>query len=158
MERLTQWNENKELLVREEERLLNANGLITKDEMYKIMRHLAEKLVKYEDAEEQGLLLRLPCKVENLIDKVISHNEVVALWFEVVAGDKAYDELIWKGMAWGIPEAYKQCEVVKIFGSIQESIYETDIINIRIKLTKEEAEAKLKEMECGNNDQKAKEK
>lgn len=33
-----------------------------KSEMQKILR-VAEKLKAYEDAEEQGLLLRLPCKV-----------------------------------------------------------------------------------------------
>lgn len=152
MERLTKRNKNGDAYWN------GKNGKSYSDIKGNIYGEAINKLADYEDAEEQGLLLRLPCKVKNLIDKVILHNEVVALWFEVVAGDKAYDELIWKGMAWGIPEAYKQCEVVKIFGIIQESIYETDIINIRIKLTKEEAEAKLKEMECGNNDQKAKEK
>lgn len=33
-------------------------------EMRKIL-NLAEKLKRYEDAEEQGLLLRLPCKIGN---------------------------------------------------------------------------------------------
>lgn len=56
MERLTEWDADGNLLVREEERLLNCNGRISHDEMYKIMRHLAEKLVKYEDLEEQGKL------------------------------------------------------------------------------------------------------
>lgn len=97
MERLTEWDKNNDLLVKEEERILNTNGVISKDEMYKIMRHLAERLAEYEDtaltpsmvrdtiktrnaaqkqaivnahiiddyrqAEEQGLLLRFPCKV-----------------------------------------------------------------------------------------------
>ena len=64
MGRLTIWdNGNEEILVNEEERLLSSKGYIDKDEMYKIMRHLAEKLFEYEDAEEQGLLLRLPYPV-----------------------------------------------------------------------------------------------
>lgn len=63
MKRLTEWDANKELLVKEEERLLNTKGVITKDEMYKIMRHLAEKLADYEDKEEQGLLLELPVAI-----------------------------------------------------------------------------------------------
>lgn len=83
MGRLTQWNENKELLVREEERLLNANGLITKDEMYKIMRHLAEKLVKYEDAEEQGKLLELPCKIGNTVYRVYLDGEYTVSWWVI---------------------------------------------------------------------------
>jgi len=66
MSRLTEW-QNGELLVKEEERLLNANEIITKDEMYKIMRHLAEKLADYEDKQEQGLLIELPCKVGDTV-------------------------------------------------------------------------------------------
>lgn len=66
MGRLTSYDfDNKEILVNEEERLLSSKGYIDKDEMYKIMRHLAEKLFEYEDAEEQGLFLKLPCKAKD---------------------------------------------------------------------------------------------
>ena len=59
MARLTSYDvENDFILVKEEERLLSAKGFIDKDEMYKIMRHLAEKLYEYENAEENGLILR----------------------------------------------------------------------------------------------------
>lgn len=75
MGRLTKWDEN-HLLVREEERLLNSYGIITKDEMYKIMRHLAEKLAKYEDAEEQGLLLKPPCKIGDPV-WVFTNNKIL---------------------------------------------------------------------------------
>lgn len=60
-----------ELLVLEEESLLSAKGYITHDEMYKIMRHLAEKLSEYERAEEQGLLLKLPCKVGDTVHYIL---------------------------------------------------------------------------------------
>lgn len=63
MGRLTGYDTNKELIVCEEERILCSNGIITKDEMYKIMRHLAEKIAEYEDLEEQGKLLKLLCAV-----------------------------------------------------------------------------------------------
>ena len=43
--------------------MLSAKGFITKDEMYKITRHLAEKLFEYEQIEDDGLLIKLPCKV-----------------------------------------------------------------------------------------------
>ena len=45
-------------------------------EMKKILR-LAEKLKEYEDAEEQGLLLRLPCKVGDTVYLINTKFEVV---------------------------------------------------------------------------------
>lgn len=54
MARLTSYDEgNQEILINEEERLLSAKGFIDKDEMYKIVRHLAEKLFEYEQLEEK---------------------------------------------------------------------------------------------------------
>lgn len=68
MARLTSYDYgNEEILVNEEERLLSSKGFIDKDEMYKIMRHLAEKLYEYEQLEEYGSLLTLPCKVGDVV-------------------------------------------------------------------------------------------
>lgn len=67
MKRLTGYDEKGNVFSCEEERLLNASGLISKDDMYKIMMHLAEKLAKYEDLEEQGRLLKLPCAVGDTV-------------------------------------------------------------------------------------------
>ena len=55
MARLTMKDEHSgmDILVLEEERLLSSKGFIDKDEMYKIMRHLAEKLFEYEELEEK---------------------------------------------------------------------------------------------------------
>lgn len=53
--RLTGYDKDRGLIVREEEWLLRVNGVITKDEMYKIMRHLAERLAEYEDLAEIAL-------------------------------------------------------------------------------------------------------
>ena len=42
MARLTSFDDKKKMIiVKEEEKVLNSNGIIKKDEMYKIMRHLA---------------------------------------------------------------------------------------------------------------------
>ncbi len=50
MARLTSWDfGNEDIIVNEEEFLLSSKGFIDKDEMYKIMRHLAEKLYEYEE-------------------------------------------------------------------------------------------------------------
>ena len=55
MARLTSYdNENDFILVNEEERLLTAKGFIDKDEMYKMMRHLAEKLFECENTIDKG--------------------------------------------------------------------------------------------------------
>lgn len=54
MARLTGYDQgNEEILVLEEERLLSSKGYIEKDEMYKITRHLAEKLFQYEEKYEK---------------------------------------------------------------------------------------------------------
>lgn len=60
MERLTGYDADGKLIVCEEERLLCADGIIAKDEMYKIMRHLAERVAHYEDLEEQNRLFIMP--------------------------------------------------------------------------------------------------
>lgn len=46
MDRLTSYNEDMGLLINEEEMLLSKKGFVSNDEMYKITRHLAEKLKK----------------------------------------------------------------------------------------------------------------
>lgn len=52
MARLTGYDENGNVFSKEEKRVLNANGLVSKDEMYKIMMHLAERLAYYEDLDD----------------------------------------------------------------------------------------------------------
>lgn len=64
MARLTTIDKDGFIISTEEEMLLKAKGFIDKDEMYKIMMHLAEKLYQYEEAEEQGLLLKPKVKPE----------------------------------------------------------------------------------------------
>lgn len=49
MERLTGYDADGHLIIHEEERILCANGIMTKNEAYKVMRHLAERLAGYED-------------------------------------------------------------------------------------------------------------
>ena len=104
-----------------------------------------EKLKEYEDLEEQGRLIKLPISVENVIDKLFSHNEIVALWCKVEK-DVTYHKIVWRGMAWDIPKKFKSCGFVKFFGTIPQNISQADTINIEVLLT-EEAEKALTEME-----------
>ena len=99
-----------------------------------------EKLARYEELEEQGLLLKLKqVSVNDVVDKLFSHNEIISLWRKV-KDEVSYRKRIWYGMAWDIPEELKNCKFVKIFGTIPESIAHPDIINIEVVLSEEAEE------------------
>jgi len=129
MARLTSFDENMGLLVNEEERLLSSKGFIDKDEMYKIMRHLAEKLYEYENLEEQGLLLKLPCKDGDAVYTIDENNRT---WKKCVV------EAIYCG-AYGTDNKWH----VKIDGFH----YDFSVIGKTVFLTQAEAEEALKGME-----------
>lgn len=114
------------------------------DEDFHHFQNIIKKLAQYEDEEEQGLLLRLPIAVYDVVDKLFSRNELISLWREVKE-ETTYHKRIWYGMAWDIPDELKQCQFVKIFGTIPESIVHADIINIEVVLSSE-AEKALAEM------------
>lgn len=83
-----------------------------------------EKLAAYEDAEEQGLLLRLPCKVGDKI-YIVFHNHTIGK--STVVSFK----MIAKG--WAV----KTNDWSYLFTDFGKTVF----------LTKSEAEAKLAEME-----------
>lgn len=90
-------------------------------------------------------------KVKNLIDRVIGHNEIVAIWERRKNKEGRYHILLWRGMAWEIPEEYLNRTFLKIFGTVPEKIGETDTVNIAVtpilKPTAEETEQALEERE-----------
>lgn len=92
-----------------------------------------KKLKEYEDAEEQGLLLRLPCKLGDIIDRVISHNEIVTLMFETEVNSFRCLQHFWTGMAWNIPKEYLELPFVKIHGVVPDKITEADTIWIEVR-------------------------
>ena len=90
------------------------------------------KLKDYEDLEEQGLLLRLPCKVGTSV--------------YMVAQDCGGDTLdCMRGDCEGCPYLYSFVEENKF------EAYMCDDFGKTIFLTKSEAEAKLKELRCNND-------
>lgn len=122
-----------------------------------------EKLADYEDAEEQGLLLRLPCKVGNTVyvdstilpiedmecyedidnkiplyfpARVVSFRFAKRNWMKIAVKEKWLHE--WIDNETGPESAYIDSE--KNFTILLSGIGKT------IFLTKEEAEAKLKEL------------
>lgn len=95
------------------------------------IRAILKKLADYEDTEEQGLLLRLPCKVGDIVYKVnkaskkISKHRVLKIEIEKMEGTDFTTQIWFEN--YDFTFAHR-------FGEV-------------IFLTREEAEAKLAEME-----------
>ena len=94
-----------------------------------------QKLAEYESLEEQGLLLRLPCKVGDTIYEVSYENR------EFVIKEHIVNEFIYRAYRFPRIEIYCENEngflVCNNIGKLDECLF----------LTKAEAEQKLKEME-----------
>ena len=102
---------------------------MTHEDTRKVLRKLAE----YEDAEEQGFLLRLPCKVGDTVYIPIALNNKI--YIGVCRGFKT-DKYMGRGMLVEIQyeDGDKSWEDFSSFGKT-------------VFLTQAEAEQKLKEME-----------
>ena len=96
---------------------------------------VCEKLGKYEDLEEQGLLLRLPCNIGDTIYEVSYENR------EFVIKEHIVKEFIYRTYRFARIEIYCENEngflVCNNIGKLDECLF----------LTQAEAEQKLKEME-----------
>ena len=96
-------------------------------------KRIIERLAEYEDLEEQGLLLRLPCKIGSIlyqpIDNQINEYKAIGLCFDITRNEFMYEVAYQIGLQW-----YK-------------TTCDFDCINKTVFLTQEEAEQKLKEME-----------
>lgn len=101
----------------------------TYGEVMRIVNRLAEE---YKDAEEQGLLLRLPCKVGSTLYQPISNRineyKVIGLCFDITRNEWMYECAYQIGLEW-----YK-------------TTCDFDNINKTVFLTKEEAEQALKQI------------
>lgn len=100
---------------------------------------LIEKLGKYEDLEEQGLLLRLPCKVGNTVYRYVEKKGCVLEYTVWNISMSAYEsggiDIVIEGCA------ESEDEVEDEF-SLSLIDFKNEFFN-----TKAEAEQKLKEME-----------
>lgn len=112
---------------------------------------IIDKLADYEDAEEKEMLIRLPCRLGDIIDKIISHNENVTLMFETEVSSFRCLQHFWHGMAWNIPKEYLELPFVKIHGVVPDKITEADTIWIEVRKEAEQALAIL-EKENGKVD------
>ena len=98
---------------------------------------------QYLDAERRGLLLRLPCRLGDIIDRIISHNEIVTLMFETEVCSFRGLQHFWHGMAWNIPKEYLELPFVKIHGVVPDKITEADTIWIEVRKEAEQALARM---------------
>lgn len=100
----------------------------------------AEKLADYEDLEEQGLLLRLPCKVgDTLYYPSGYYNIVIPVRLnEIVMSFVGLDTYSFQ---------YNCCSFDECGDVYEDYEFDSDDIGKTVFLTQSEAEQKLKEME-----------
>lgn len=111
----------------------NSDGTVGISELkyynYNNFQKMAQKLTEYEDLEEQGLLLRLPCKVGDMVYSITNDGKIYPV--------KATREVrIVNGVLHILCESCKYVDLVSY-----------DDIGKTVFLTQEEAEQKLKETE-----------
>ena len=110
---------------------------------------LLEALGKYEDEEEQGLLLRLPCKVGDTVWVVTSpFNVFDDIEYDENLCDECYEASI------SSVTLYKNSMQYRIYAKVTNHFiavyYNEQDFGKTVFLTKEEAEQKLKEMNTDN--------
>ena len=105
-----------------------------------------EKLAAYEDTEEQGLLLRLPCKVGDTVWVVTSPFNV----FDDIEYDEDMKDEVYEAFISSVT-FYKCGEQYRIYAKVTNhfigAYFRECDFGKTVFLTREEAEAKLKEME-----------
>ena len=94
-------------------------------------RKIIERLAEYEDLEEQGLLLRLPCKVGDTVYTIRygEENDFVVVETKIIEIRQNVNGIFFEPL-------------------ISRKAYKIDDFGKEVFLTRAEAEQKLKEMEC----------
>ena len=115
-------------------------NLVSKMGEYECVGLPITKLATYEDAEEQGLLLRLPCKVGDKLYYIDSYYNVVVpvRLNEVIIQFVGINNYTYQ---------YNCCSFDECGDTYEEYEFNNNDFSKTVFLTKAEAEAKLKEME-----------
>lgn len=116
-----------------------------------VIRHLRdftelyrEKLKEYEDFEEQGLLLRLPCKVGGTVYLINSR------YTKCTKEDQEFNEYSCQGCEWLDCDSHKEYYIhTNKSVSLEWIVRYSRDFGKTVFLTKSEAEAKLKELRGG---------
>ena len=118
-----------------------ADHLPCGENSYEYKRLLLDALGKYEDLEDQGQLLRLPCKKSDIVWELCECDDGVFRIFpmevKVVA---AFGELLRTSSRCCVWNIYAESDYTKMYKSFYD-------IGTSVFLTREEAESKLKERE-----------
>lgn len=109
------------------------------------MAELREKLKRYEDSDEQGLLLRLPCKVGDTVYVVTSPFNV----FDDIEYDENMKDEVYEAYVSSV-SFYESGEQFRIYAKVTNhfigAYFRECDFGKTVFLTKSEAEAKLAEM------------
>lgn len=109
------------------------------------MAELREKLKRYEDSEEQGLLLRLPCKVGDTVYVVTSPFNV----FDDIEYDENMKDEVYEAYVSSV-SFYESGEQFRIYAKVTNhfigAYFRECDFGKTVFLTKSEAESKLAEM------------
>ena len=134
MKRLTEWKDDKKLLAK------------TKFSGDFGSANVLSRLAEYEDLEEQGLLLRLPCKVGDTVWVVTSpFNVFEGIEYNKNLRDECYESFISSVTFYKNSVQYRIN--AKVTNHFISAFYNEHDFGKTVFLTKAEAEQKLKEME-----------
>ena len=112
-------------------------GCITKDCDCGIVEDMVKKLADYEGLEEQGRLIKLPCKVGDTVYAIGFNNNKPIIYESVVLSVLITE----KEIAFNV-----KVDEFEINSQLKQSMFDKTVF-----LTKSEAEAKLKELRGGEN-------
>lgn len=141
MSRLTKKNDSGDYYYPKCFEKCNGLGASSKCDNCEIMTSVCEKLGEYEDLDEQGRLVILPCKVGDTLYRVNKGAKKPVIMMRVL---QLY-----------IKQLHKDRTVIRIDAinddDMGESCYFLENIGKTVFLTKSEAEAKLKELRGEEN-------
>lgn len=115
-----------------------ADNLPCGENSYTFKDLLIKKLGDYEDLEEQGRLLKLPCKVGDTVYAIGFNNNKPIIYESVVLSILITE----KEIAFNV-----KVDEFEINSQLNQSMFDKTVF-----LTKSEAEAKLKELRGGENE------
>lgn len=137
MERLTIRSKNSDMVWFKDAE--NGNAHLEPCEMTAHYNRMAlDKLATYEDLEEQGRLIKLPCKVGDTVYAIGFNNNKPIIYESVVLSILITE----KEIAFNV-----KVDEFEINSQLKQSMFDKTVF-----LTKSEAEAKLKELRGGENE------
>ena len=95
-----------------------------------LVNEVCKKLAEYEQLEEQGLLVRLPCKVGDILFRINkgARNPIIKMKVSQITMER---------------KSYNIKAIEEDYGEV---FFSDDVIGIKVFATREEAEKKLEEL------------